>query len=94
MLLHTRDDDACQRLMSILGVVAVSAVTLAATIDDPARFRRSRSVAFNYPQVRPARSRPILMSIRRDQTRHMTVLPGGGFRSRAIYPPSLAIFVG
>lgn len=44
MLRHTREDDACRRLMSIPGVGAVSAVTFVATIDDPARFRRSRSV--------------------------------------------------
>ncbi|MFC4595082.1 IS110 family transposase [Sphingobium tyrosinilyticum] len=44
MLRHTREDDTCRRLMSIPGAGAVSAVTFVATIDDPARFRRSRSV--------------------------------------------------
>lgn len=44
MVRHAREDDACRRLMSIPGVGAVSAVTFAATIDDPARFRRSRPV--------------------------------------------------
>ncbi len=41
---HAREDEACRRLMSIPGVGAVSAVTFVATIDNPARFRRSRSV--------------------------------------------------
>ena len=41
ILRHTRE---CRRLMSIPGVGAVSAVTFVATIDDPARFRRSRLV--------------------------------------------------
>jgi len=44
MLKHAREDDACRRLMTIPGVGAVSAVTFAATIDDPTRFQRSRSV--------------------------------------------------
>ena len=44
MLKQAREDEACQRLMSIPGVGAVSAVTFVATIDDPARFRSSRSV--------------------------------------------------
>lgn len=44
MLVHAREDDACRRLMTIPGVGPVSAVTFAATIDDPNRFRRSRSV--------------------------------------------------
>ena len=44
MLKQAREDEACQGLMSIPGVGAVSAVTFVATIDDPARFRSSRSV--------------------------------------------------
>ena len=41
---HSRDDEACRRLMTIPGVGAVSAVTFVATIDTPDRFKRSRSV--------------------------------------------------
>jgi len=44
MMKHAREDDACRRLMTIPGVGPVSAVTFVATIDDPERFRRSRSV--------------------------------------------------
>lgn len=44
MTRHSRDDEACQRLMTIPGVGAVSAVTFVATIDTPDRFKRSRSV--------------------------------------------------
>ena len=39
-----RSDEACQRLMTIPGIGAVSAVTFVATIDTPDRFCRSRSV--------------------------------------------------
>ena len=44
MTRHSRDDEACRRLMTIPGVGAVSAVTFVATIDTPDRFKRSRSV--------------------------------------------------
>lgn len=74
MLRHTREDDACRRLMSIPGV----AVTFVATIDDPARFRHSRSVACNYPQLSEGILNPIEMSISRCQPLHMTIFPGGG----------------
>lgn len=39
-----RDDAVCRRLMTVPGVGAVVALTFRATIDDPARFRSSRSV--------------------------------------------------
>ncbi|WP_323780165.1 IS110 family transposase [Leisingera sp.] len=44
MTRHSRNDEACRRLMTIPGVGAVSAVTFVATIDTPDRFKRSRSV--------------------------------------------------
>ncbi len=44
MARHAREDEACRRLMTIPGVGAVSAVTYVATIDNPERFKRSRSV--------------------------------------------------
>lgn len=44
MTRHSRDDEACRRLMTIPGVGAVSAVTFVATIDTPDRFKQSRSV--------------------------------------------------
>ena len=44
MARHAKEDDACQRLMTIPGVGPVSAVTYVATIDDPSRFPKSRSV--------------------------------------------------
>lgn len=44
MTRQARTDDACQRLMMIPGVGAVSAVTFVATIDTPDRFAKSRSV--------------------------------------------------
>jgi transposase len=39
-----RDDAVCCRLMTVPGVGAVVALTFRSTIDDPARFRSSRSV--------------------------------------------------
>ena len=44
MVRYAKEDDACQRLMTIPGVGPVSAVTYVATIDDPSRFAKSRSV--------------------------------------------------
>lgn len=44
MTKHAKEDDACQRLMTIPGVGPVSAVIYVATIDDPNRFAKSRSV--------------------------------------------------
>ncbi len=41
---HAKADDVCQRLMTIPGVGPVSAMTYIATIDDPDRFAKSRSV--------------------------------------------------
>lgn len=45
LLLQTvRSDQVCRRLMTMPGVGPVTALTYRATVDDPARFRRSRSV--------------------------------------------------
>lgn len=44
MMHHANDDEACQRLMTIPGVGPVSALTFVATIDNPSRFPKSRSV--------------------------------------------------
>ncbi|MDK3075570.1 IS110 family transposase [Sedimentitalea sp. JM2-8] len=41
---QSRNDDACRRLMTIPGVGAVVATTFRAAIDDPKRFRSSKSV--------------------------------------------------
>ena len=44
VLTIVRDDEVCQRLMTIPGVGAVVALTYRVTIDVPARFRNSRAV--------------------------------------------------
>src|SRR5580692_6589825 len=44
MLKAVRLDDTCRRLMTVPGVGALTAVTFVTTIDDPARFERSRDV--------------------------------------------------
>jgi transposase len=44
VLTIVRDDEACRRLMTVPGVGPVVALTYRATIDVPARFRRSKSV--------------------------------------------------
>jgi transposase len=44
LLAVVRDDDVCRRLMTVPGVGPVVALTYRATIDVPARFRRSKSV--------------------------------------------------
>ena len=44
MLEIAREHEVCRRLMTVPGVGAVVALTYIATIEDPARFRKSRSV--------------------------------------------------
>src|SRR5512135_2285417 len=44
LLAIVRDDDVCRRLMTIPGVGPVVALTYCATVDVPARFRKSKSV--------------------------------------------------
>ena len=44
LLAVVRDDEVCRRLMTIPGVGPVVALTYRATVDVPARFRKSKSV--------------------------------------------------
>ena len=44
MLAIVRDDEVCRRLMTTPGVGPVVALTYRATVDVPARFRKSKSV--------------------------------------------------
>src|SRR3974390_1558024 len=44
LLAVARDDEVCRRLMTVPGVGPVVALTYRATVDVPARFRRSKSV--------------------------------------------------
>ena len=44
LLAIVRDDEVCRRLMTVPGVGSVVALTYRATVDVPARFRRSKSV--------------------------------------------------
>jgi transposase len=44
LLAMVRDDDVCRRLMTVPGVGPVVALTYRATVDVPARFRKSKSV--------------------------------------------------
>jgi transposase len=44
LLAIVRDDEICQRLMTVPGVGPVVALTYRATVDVPARFRRSKAV--------------------------------------------------
>jgi transposase len=44
LLALVRDDEVCRRLMTIPGVGSVVALTYRATVDVPARFRKSKSV--------------------------------------------------
>lgn len=38
------DDDLCMRMMTVPGVGSIAALTFKAAVDDPARFKRSRTV--------------------------------------------------
>ena len=44
LLVIVRDDDVCRRLMTVPGVGPVVALTYRATVDVPARFRKSKAV--------------------------------------------------
>jgi transposase len=48
VLAIVREDAVCRRLMTVPGVGALVAVTFASAVDDPARFRRSRSVGAHF----------------------------------------------
>src|SRR3954466_8746525 len=48
VLAIVREDAVCRRLMTVPGVGALVAVTVASAVDDPARFRRSRSVGAHF----------------------------------------------
>lgn len=43
-----QDDDVCRRLMTAPGVGAITALTFKAAVDDPKRFKRSRTVAAHF----------------------------------------------
>lgn len=43
-----RHDDVCMRMMTVPGVGPIAALTFKAAVDDPARFRRSRTVAAHF----------------------------------------------
>ncbi len=43
-----RKDTVCQRLMTVPGVGAITALTFKAGVDDPTRFRHSRAVAAHF----------------------------------------------
>lgn len=45
---ETRKDPVCQRLMSVPGVGAITALTFKAAVDDPTRFKSSRTVAAHF----------------------------------------------
>jgi transposase len=54
MLGIVRDDTTCRRLMTVPGVGALLAITFTSAVDDPARFRRSRTVGAHFG-LTPAR---------------------------------------
>ena len=46
--LEARNDTVCQQLMTVPGVGPVTAMTFKAAVDDPSRFRRSRTVGAHF----------------------------------------------
>jgi transposase len=44
----TREDSVCRRLMTVPGVGTITALTFKASVDDPKRFKRSRTVAAHF----------------------------------------------
>jgi len=51
LLAIVRDDEVCRRLMTIPGVGPVVSLTYRATVDVPARFRKSKSVWADERQI-------------------------------------------
>lgn len=45
---RAREDEICQRLMTTPGVGPITALTFKAAVDDPTRFKRSRTVAAHF----------------------------------------------
>jgi transposase len=48
VLAIVREDTVCRRLMTVPGVGALVAITFTSAVDDPARFRRSRSLGAHF----------------------------------------------
>ena len=48
VLALARKDEVCQRLMTVPGVGAITALTYKAGVDNPSRFKRSRTVAAHF----------------------------------------------
>jgi hypothetical protein len=51
LLAIVRDDEVCRRLMTTPGVGPLVALTYRATVDVPARFRKSKSVGAVFPKI-------------------------------------------
>ena len=66
LLAIVRDDDVCRRLMTVPGVGPVVALTYRATVDVPARFRKSKSVGAVFG-LTCSRDRPGAISRRGDE---------------------------
>ena len=48
VLLATRDDAVCRRLMTVPGMGPVTALTFCSAVDDPVRFSRSRAIGAHF----------------------------------------------
>lgn len=62
ILAQAREDAACQRLMTVPGVGAITAIAFIATIDDPGRFKHSKSVGA-YLGLTPRRYQSGMMDV-------------------------------
>ena len=66
LLAIVRDDEVCRRLMTIPGVGPVVALTYRATVDVPARFRKSKAVGAVFGLT-------FQVSIRRDRSKRQNI---------------------
>ncbi len=73
-LAQARQDPACQRLMSVPGVGAITATASVSTIDDPTRFKHSASVGA-YLGLTPWRYRSEIMDVSRHISKTGDALP-------------------
>src|SRR5215472_1696017 len=78
-----RHDRICQQFMSVPGVGAITALTFKAAVDDPHRFKRSRTVAAHFG-LTPRRYQSAKSTIQDEFPRRETLMFGVRFTSLRI----------
>jgi transposase len=86
VLLLARDNEVCQRLMTIPGVGPVVSLAFISTVDVPARFRNSKAVGPSLgltPVLNPAENDLVVAAARARRARGMLSEKGPDFLGKA-----------